>query len=35
MDTVIRLIEEQKDLDQTEDLILDDIPIKEFSLELK
>ncbi len=35
MDSIINLIEEQKDLGQTEDLILDEIAIEEFTPELK
>ena len=35
MDNIIKLIEEQKELEQTEDLILDDIEIKEFTPEVK
>lgn len=35
MENIIKLIDEQKELEQTEDLILDDIEIKEFTKEVK
>ena len=35
MENIIKLIDEQKELEQTEDLLLDDIEIKELTPEVK